>query len=960
MPLTLVTGPANAGKARHVLDGVRARLRHDPILVVPTVRDAQAYRRELAAGGAVFGARVTTFHGLSAEIARRVGTPDRALGAAQRERLVEAAVAGARLEALAEPARTSGFVLAAGELIAELQRELVTPRRFTAALRTWGAEHGREPYARDVAAIYSEYRDLLEGVERVDAELLAWRALDALRQAPARWGTTPVFLYGFDDLTTLQRDAVETLAGLDGVDVTVALTWESRAALAGRASTFVELEPRAAHHEALLGRPDYYSSPALHHLERGLFEDRAEAIDPDGAVRLLESGGERAEVELVAAEVLALLRDGVPAEEIAVVYRSPRGPADLVRSVFEAYGIPVSVSAPLPFGHTPLGRGLLGLLRCAGPEGSAGDLLAWLRTPGVLERPELADALEARIRQAGIDAAAGARAMWEKDRWPLEAIDRLRAARGPALLEAAAQEVQGLLAAPRRRQAALLDGDERLDAAAARAALEALGGLGSLARQDAELAPTLAGLVAALERLEVRAPEPAAAVRVLDPLSIRARRVRALFACGLQEGEFPRPPRPEPFLSDEVRRELARASGLVLRPREDVLGDERALFYAVASRPEAVLGLSYRTSDEEGRPAVRSFFVDDVRDLFTARLDSERRRRPLAEVTWPPAQAPTARERARAEAASGPGAAPPPIAPLSAPAVLGDLAAREAWSAAHLEAFAGCPVQWLVDHYLRAATFEPESEPLARGSAAHLVLERTLRRLREETGSARLDPDRLERAQEILDEEVDSADTERPLSTDPARARSIRRRLQADLLRYLRRAAERPTAFAPEHFELSFGGPEDELPALALNGLRVRGRIDRVDEDGHGAAAVYDYKGSQAHPVAKWAPEGRLQVALYMLAVRELLELDPVAGFYQATTGKQPMRGMAREDSPLAGQAVSTDRLDPGAFDEALAAAAARAEEVAAGIAAGRLEARPASCGWENRCQYPEVCRCER
>ena len=81
-----------------------------------------------------------------------------------------------------------------------------------------------------------------------------------------------------------------------------------------------------------------------------------------------------------------------------------------------------------------------------------------------------------------------------------------------------------------------------------------------------------------------------------------------------------------------------------------MLEDERALFYAVASRPEAVLGLSYRTSDEEGRPAVRSFFVDDVRDLFTERLHSERRTRPLADVTWSAEEAPTPRERARAAA----------------------------------------------------------------------------------------------------------------------------------------------------------------------------------------------------------------------------------------------------------------------------------------------------------------------
>ncbi|MDQ4041912.1 MAG: hypothetical protein M3141_09210, partial [Actinomycetota bacterium] len=61
MPLTLVTGPANAGKARVVLDGVRTRVDEDPILVVPTGADAAAYRLELARSGAVFGPEVVTF-----------------------------------------------------------------------------------------------------------------------------------------------------------------------------------------------------------------------------------------------------------------------------------------------------------------------------------------------------------------------------------------------------------------------------------------------------------------------------------------------------------------------------------------------------------------------------------------------------------------------------------------------------------------------------------------------------------------------------------------------------------------------------------------------------------------------------------------------------------------------------------------------------------------------------------
>src|SRR3954447_11692961 len=87
VPLTLVTGPANAEKARVVLDGYRAALRRGlaPILVVPTFPDVDRYRTELAAGGVVFGAHVVQFAWLIEEAAKRGGVRGRPLGALARE-----------------------------------------------------------------------------------------------------------------------------------------------------------------------------------------------------------------------------------------------------------------------------------------------------------------------------------------------------------------------------------------------------------------------------------------------------------------------------------------------------------------------------------------------------------------------------------------------------------------------------------------------------------------------------------------------------------------------------------------------------------------------------------------------------------------------------------------------------------------------------------------------------------
>ncbi|HEX4673302.1 MAG TPA: hypothetical protein VH279_13595, partial [Solirubrobacteraceae bacterium] len=650
MPLKLVLGPANSAKAGEVLGAYASAAQRGALLVVPTAPDATHYAREQAAAGTVLGS-VLTFGGLASEIAQRAGYGGRRLSALQRDRVVQRAVSRVRFQALHRAAQSPGFATAAGNLIGELQRTLVTPQRFAAAMRTWGAEDDRRAgHAEDVASIYLAYARELEAVGRVDAELYAWRALDALRLAPGAWGDDPVFFYGFDDLHPLERDAVETLARVVGVDVTVSLTYEAgRAAFGARAEVIEELRPLAAEVVELAAVDEHYedaSRAALHHVERNLFEPPRGRVDPGRAVRLLEAGGERAEAELVAAEVLELLRAGIPGDEIAVVYRSPAGAAPAIERVFEQYGIAFAIDRRVAFGHTALGRGLLALARCAllSDRARAADLLDYLRSPGLLERPEIADGLEADLRRQGLHSAAQAR---ERLGWTLGEIDALADSGDPA--DELARQGRRLFAAPHRGRALVVDQAEELDAHALAMMLRALSELDELGERvpGPELIELLEGL-----SVPDRAPTRRGAVLISDPLAIRARRFAAVFVCGLQEGEFPLATAPEPFLSDERRRELAACSGVRLAPTDDALARERYLFYACISRATRDVVLSYRSSDEEGNLALASPFISDVAELMDPDWRERRRRRMLADVVWPAEQAPTARELARTEAAA--------------------------------------------------------------------------------------------------------------------------------------------------------------------------------------------------------------------------------------------------------------------------------------------------------------------
>ena len=131
MPITLVTGPANAGKARVLLEAVRAHAARgeEPLLVVPTEADQARYRRELAEGGLALGVRVERFEGLLAEVLARAGGARAPLGALAREHLL-ARLADAR----------PGMARELAVLVADLETQRVTPARLRGALRALGSD----------------------------------------------------------------------------------------------------------------------------------------------------------------------------------------------------------------------------------------------------------------------------------------------------------------------------------------------------------------------------------------------------------------------------------------------------------------------------------------------------------------------------------------------------------------------------------------------------------------------------------------------------------------------------------------------------------------------------------------------------------------------------------------------------------------------------------------------------
>ncbi len=865
---------------------------------------------------------------------------------------------------------------AAARFVAELGRALVEPPRFTRALRDWAGEGPRRAYAEEVAAIYRAYRDGLEAAGLVDAETFASGALRALAAAPAErggaaaaWGGTPVFVYGFDDFDRLQLEALETLANRCDADVAVSLPYE-RGRLAFKAVSGLHQELLALGAEELELPPldDHYadeSRAALHHLERHLFEDAPGGrVAAGGAVSFHSAGGERAEVELAAARVLQLLRDGVTPGDMAVVFRDPMRYSSLLEQVFGAYGIPYSIDRRLRFGHTGLGRGLLALIRAAGPAGTAEDLLAYLRTPGLLRVPGFADSLEAEVRREGAHrAGGGARALGAR---PLAARRAGPPGAARATTEAFVAELESRLermfAAPYERSATVLSGPQLEEARALSAAQRALAELRSVLG-DRPADPRARAARAGAAR-GARGRDAAAGPRP-------GRHAGGDQGAPLRSRVLLRPPGGRVSARRVARSRSSRTTtGARSPPRAGSCspcartGSTASATCSTSARrgPSALLVLSSRSSDEEGNPQTESYFVDDVRVLLEE--GAELRTRSLSEVTWRPEDAPTSAEWDRAHAATGPRR---PLAAAHAAQLRA--AARRALRARRRGRPRARELRGLPGQVARGG--HPEAGRAGagpRGDGARLV------RPRGAPPHLRAAPrgDRQPARDPRQPSPMPSASCWRSCASGapPSSSRRSRRacapRRAGSSSTCSASCARRPTRTrASSRVELERGfGLEGSEPVELDGGLRVRGRIDRVDEH-DGMALVIDYKTGKRvdrYKVASWEPENRFQAALYMLVVEKLLGLRAAGGVYVALGSDDPRpRGMvARDVDELGGRWYSNDLLDPDEFQEKLDWALERIRETDRLMRAGELCARPDRCDWNGGCKYPSVCRSER
>ncbi len=975
MALTLLAGPANAGKVALLLERYLADLPREPVLIVPSRPDVERVERDLLRRtGALLGGSIGTFDDLFQRIVGGDGDLRPVATETQRALLLRRVVAGARLGRLEGSARFAGFAESLGAVLSELESGLLDP----------------DELGGDLADLYARYRTELDRLGVWDRDLLRRHAAERVAGRLEAWDGRPVYAYGFEDLTAAEWRLLEALAAR--ADVIVSLPYEpGRTAFASLERTCSDLARLAEGRlEELPPRYGDYAHPALAQLERALFEDTPPAPPPsEGSIRFLEGAGARATLELVADELLQLLRGGTPAEQILVVCPSLERMRVPLETAFGALSAPYAVEGALRLGRTGYGHALLSLLRFAWLGGGRRELYSFIRSPySGLPRAH-ADFLEGRLRGRAVRSPERVESETLRLRGqPLAFLDRLRAASSPlaAIRELAGSMLQAAygLESPPVGEASLPDLRTHQAVLTLLAELDGWHELGeSLSLEE---------IVGALERADVRlgAAGREGYVAVVDLLRARTRRAEVVFVLGLEEGVLPRRSLDSPFLDEEQRREL---DGRARLAKPDPVSRARYLFYTACTRASRRLCLVREAATDDGAPRQASPFWDDLR----AALDPDdvarwTRRRPLSQLVWPLEAAPSERERLRSVASLATSDRDAALAlarangwerklarALSAferptalrhPAVLEELRAKTTFGVTELEAFADCSSIWMIERLVDPRSIEGEVDPRLRGQVAHQALFKFFSGLPKRLGTEQVSPEDVERAIEWMGECLEEAlagQVESRLELTDLQRRELEQGLRRDLEALVREEAQAATRLVPRRFEVSFGS-ERSAPELQrgldLGTFSLSGKIDRIDLDPFSARGiVQDYKsGAKAHSAAQIESELRLQIPLYMLVLRDLVGVEPLGGLYRPLAGDRKPRGLLRKSAQGDGVPGFSrlDYLDEDAFWRQVG----RAEEVARGVVerirAGDVRHDPREGPCPSWCELAPMCRVRR
>jgi ATP-dependent helicase/nuclease subunit B len=441
---------------------------------------------------------------------------------------------------------------------------------------------------------------------------------------------------------------------------------------------------------------------------------------------------------------------------------------------------------------------------------------------------------------------------------------------------------------------------------------------------------------------------------------------KAVFVAGLLEKIFPQETIQDPFFKDAERRVLNR-NGVVLDEQAWRLAGERYFFYMAVTRAKEKLILSYAHASMDGRPALPSFFVEEVRKIFgTLKVT----RRSLEQFLPEPGEWATEKEKQRGLAELQPKAAQQEnTAQIKDQEILKQFSESKIFSATKLEAFSACAFKYFASKMLFLNEPFEGREHLIMGNVLHATLELFFKNLSQ---SRREDVKLWKDAPALRRKMTDALETilakENYFKHEPLyRQRIYRKKMERLLDQFAVREAQLSQArgLVPTYFELSFGNPKksdrDYLKVKdASREFWLEGKIDRIDVlPGEKKALVIDYKKSARSISIRSRLEKGLefQLPIYLLFLEKELGFEALGAELRLLQDSKE-EGLYPDSARQAlGLHALKKTLSAEEFEALRRQAHVQIRQVVERLRGGDIRVKSKSC---EHCEYDAVCRFEK
>lgn len=372
------------------------------------------------------------------------------------------------------------------------------------------------------------------------------------------------------------------------------------------------------------------------------------SLPADQCIQMLSAPNAYMEAEMVAREFVRLQSiQGYSWRDLGIVVRNSDDYWQTLTTVFERFGIPLTVGKHKQLLHNPVIICLLNLLAVYRHGWARQHVIAFLKSSYVTMNRIGADSVSVLAHRLAI---GNGKQHWLGNSTQLCAdypdahrILMLMGEQDTLLCE------EGLTMGQRSQR--LLDliqtfrllspvGNEdtirfMADSAALRSAAESLTHLTTLAKLRS-VGPVsfehfVDQVVASWAQAHYHEPGEPNSVHLVEPHATRDYAFRACAVMGLTESMFPRRMFEDPFLRNDERAALSAIANIRLEPHQNFGDYERLLFYIAITAPSERLMLSYPRSGPES-DVLPSFFLDEVEAACFGTISIARRHTTLADI----------------------------------------------------------------------------------------------------------------------------------------------------------------------------------------------------------------------------------------------------------------------------------------------------------------------------------------